>query len=96
MGKKGHHHIYFQNKEHVVVGVISDTHGILVPAAIKALHGVDLIIHAGDIGNTGVMGELQAIAPVVAVSPAIYDDRLEIWSDGTLPFNLINLKPDIN
>ncbi|MEA1947991.1 MAG: metallophosphoesterase [Thermodesulfobacteriota bacterium] len=59
--------IYFQNKEHVVVGVISDTHGLLVPAAIKALHGVDLIIHAGDIGNVGVMDELRAIAPVVAV-----------------------------
>jgi hypothetical protein len=38
--------LYFQNKEQVVVGVILDTHGILVPAAIKALHGVDLIIHA--------------------------------------------------
>ena len=59
--------VYFQNKEHVVVGVISDTHGILVPAAIKALHGVDLIIHAGDIGNTGVMDKLKSIAPVVAV-----------------------------
>jgi putative phosphoesterase len=59
--------VYFQNKEHVVVGVISDTHGLLLSAAIKTLHGVDLIIHAGDIGNTGVMDELQAIAPVVAV-----------------------------
>ena len=59
--------VYFQNKEHVVVGVISDTHGILVPAAVKALQGVDLIIHAGDIGNTGVMDELNSIAPVVAV-----------------------------
>jgi uncharacterized protein len=59
--------VYFQNKEHVVVGVISDTHGLLLSAAIKALHGVDLIIHAGDIGNTGVMDELKSIAPVVAV-----------------------------
>ncbi|RLC15630.1 MAG: metallophosphoesterase [Deltaproteobacteria bacterium] len=59
--------VYFQNKEYVVVGVISDTHGILVPAAIKALHGVDLIIHAGDIGNAGIMDELNSIAPVVAV-----------------------------
>lgn len=59
--------IYFQNKELIVVGVISDTHGLLVPAAIKALHGVDLIIHAGDIGNTGVMDELKSMAPVVAV-----------------------------
>jgi hypothetical protein len=59
--------VYLQNKEHVVVGVISDTHGLLVPAAIKALHGVDLIIHAGDIGSNEVMDELKSIAPVVAV-----------------------------
>jgi len=59
--------VYFQNREHVVVGVISDTHGVLVPGAVKALHGVDLIIHAGDIGNTGVMDELKSMAPVVAV-----------------------------
>jgi hypothetical protein len=59
--------VYFQNKAHVVVGVISDTHGLLEPAAVKALHGVDLIIHAGDIGSIQVMDELQAIAPVVAV-----------------------------
>jgi len=59
--------VYFQNREHVVVGVISDTHGVLVPGAVKALHGVDLIVHAGDIGNTGVMDELKSIAPVVAV-----------------------------
>jgi putative phosphoesterase len=59
--------VYFQNKEHIVVGVISDTHGLLLPGAIKALHGVDLIIHAGDIGNTGVMDKLKSMAPVVAV-----------------------------
>jgi len=59
--------VYFQNKGHVVVGVISDTHGLLLPTAIKALHGVDLIIHAGDIGNIGIMDELKSMAPVVAV-----------------------------
>jgi uncharacterized protein len=59
--------VYFKNKAHVVVGVISDTHGLLLPSAVKALHGVDLIIHAGDIGNAGVMDELNLIAPVVAV-----------------------------
>ncbi len=57
--------VYFQNKENVVAGIISDTHGLLVPAAVKTLHGVDLIIHAGDIGSTEVMDELRAIAPVV-------------------------------
>jgi hypothetical protein len=59
--------VYFQNKEYIVIGVISDTHGLLLPEAVKALQGVDLIIHAGDIGNTGVMDKLESIAPVVAV-----------------------------
>ena len=57
----------FQSKENVVVGVISDTHGILLPAAIKALKGVDLIVHAGDVGNTEVLDGLKSIAPVFAV-----------------------------
>lgn len=57
----------FQNKENVVIGVIADTHGILLPAAMKALKGVDLIVHAGDVGNTEVLDDLKSIAPVFAV-----------------------------
>ncbi len=49
------------------VGVISDTHGLIRPEALKALHGSDLILHAGDIGSPLVMRSLQCIAPVVAV-----------------------------
>lgn len=59
--------INLQNKKSIVVGVISDTHGLLLPMAINALKDVDLIIHAGDIGNTEVLDELNSIAPVVAV-----------------------------
>ena len=59
--------VNFQNKENVVVGIIADTHGLLLPAAIKALKGVDLIIHAGDVGNTEVLDYLKSIAPVFAV-----------------------------
>jgi putative phosphoesterase len=59
--------INLQNKESIVVGVISDTHGLLIPTALKALKDVDLIIHAGDIGNADVLYELKRIAPVVAV-----------------------------
>ena len=55
-----------QNKE-IVVGIIADTHGFLLPAAIKALESVDLIVHAGDIGNTEVLDNLKSIAPVYAV-----------------------------
>ena len=59
--------VNFENKGNVVVGVISDTHGLLPTTAVKALKGVDLIIHAGDVGNNEVLDKLQSIAPVVAV-----------------------------
>jgi uncharacterized protein len=49
------------------VGVISDTHGLLRPEAIRALRGVDLIVHAGDVGSVEVLDGLRAIARVVAV-----------------------------
>jgi len=50
-----------------LVGVISDTHGLLRPEAIKAFEGVSLIIHAGDIGTPAVLDRLKNIAPVIAV-----------------------------
>jgi uncharacterized protein len=49
------------------VGVLSDTHGLLRPEVIKQLQGLDLIIHAGDIGNETIIPELEKIAPVYAV-----------------------------
>lgn len=51
----------------VRVGVISDTHGLVRPEALRALRGSDLIIHAGDVGNSAVIDRLRAIAPTVAV-----------------------------
>ena len=50
-----------------VVGVISDTHGLLRPEAVAALASVDLIVHAGDIGSAAILDKLRTIAPVVAV-----------------------------
>jgi len=50
-----------------LLGVISDTHGLLRPEAAHELAGVDLIVHAGDIGTPDVLEELSSIAPVVAV-----------------------------
>ena len=49
------------------VGVISDTHGLLRPEALEALHGCDRIIHAGDVGSPDVLDRLRLVAPVVAV-----------------------------
>ena len=50
-----------------VLGIISDTHGLMRSEAINALEGVEMIIHAGDIGTPDVLDALRAIAPVVAV-----------------------------
>ncbi|MFN3279488.1 MAG: metallophosphoesterase family protein [Paracoccus hibiscisoli] len=49
------------------IGVISDTHGLLRPEALKALHGVDRILHAGDIGDPDHLNVLARIAPVTAI-----------------------------
>jgi uncharacterized protein len=49
-----------------LVGLISDTHGLVRPSVFDALQGVELILHAGDVGE-GVLPELESIAPVRAV-----------------------------
>jgi hypothetical protein len=49
-----------------VIGLISDTHGLVRPQVFPALEGVELIFHAGDVGEN-VLEELSAIAPVEAV-----------------------------
>ncbi|HMF41558.1 MAG TPA: metallophosphoesterase family protein [Polyangia bacterium] len=51
----------------MVIGVISDTHGLLRPEAVAALRGAEQIIHAGDIGAPEVLSALEEIAPVTAV-----------------------------
>ncbi len=50
-----------------VIGLISDTHGLLRPSVHKALEGVDTILHAGDVGGEEILAELRLIAPVLAV-----------------------------
>jgi uncharacterized protein len=50
-----------------LVGLISDTHGLLRPEVLAAFEGVDLILHAGDVGPDSILDELSAIAPVHAV-----------------------------
>jgi putative phosphoesterase len=49
------------------IGLISDTHGLLRPQALRALEGSDLIIHAGDVGNPEILETLKTLAPVFAV-----------------------------
>lgn len=49
------------------IGVIADTHGHLADGALAALGGVALILHAGDIGGGEIIGQLERVAPVLAV-----------------------------
>ena len=53
--------------ERAVIGVISDTHGLLRPEALTALAGVDRILHTGDVGGEAILRALEAIAPVTVV-----------------------------
>ncbi|MGK2962601.1 MAG: metallophosphoesterase family protein [Gemmatimonadaceae bacterium] len=53
--------------DRAVIGLISDTHGLVRPSVHAALGGVDLILHAGDVGGADVLTELRTIAPVFAV-----------------------------
>ena len=49
------------------IGLISDTHGLVRPDVHEALAGVELILHAGDVGGEAILSELGLIAPVRAV-----------------------------
>jgi uncharacterized protein len=50
-----------------ILGLISDTHGLLREEALRALRGSDLILHAGDVGAPEILEALKTIAPVIAV-----------------------------
>jgi len=61
------------------IGLISDTHGLLRPPAVDFLQGSDFIVHAGDIGDPGILAALNVIAPVTVVRGN--NDR-EPWAHG--------------
>ena len=50
-----------------IIGLISDTHGLMRPEALAALAGSDLIIHAGDVGKPEILEQLRSLAPLIAV-----------------------------
>jgi hypothetical protein len=58
---------YTAGKSPRKIGLISDTHGLLRDEALQALSGSDLIIHAGDVGDSNLLDALRKIAPVIAV-----------------------------
>src|ERR1700722_5993367 len=51
----------------MLIGVISDTHGLLRPEAVAVLRGVEHILHAGDVGDIAILDALREIAPVTAI-----------------------------
>ena len=51
----------------ILIGVVSDTHGLLRPEAMEALRGSEHIIHAGDVGGLEILDALSAIAPLTAI-----------------------------
>jgi putative phosphoesterase len=51
----------------MLIGIISDTHGLLRPEAVAALAGVEHILHAGDVGDIAILEKLREIAPVTAI-----------------------------
>ena len=76
-------------KDATVIGLISDTHGLVRPEVFAALDGVSRIFHAGDVGPPGVLVELATIAPIQAVwgntdAPGRPDlvERLDLVIDG--------------
>lgn len=71
-----------------LVGVISDTHGLLRPEAVGALQGSDYIIHAGDVGDPVILANLSKIAPVTAVRGNV--DR-EKWARDLPTANILQL-----
>lgn len=62
----------------MIIGVISDTHGLLRPEALTALRSSEHVIHAGDIGAPEIIPELERIAPVTAIRGNV--DR-EPWTN---------------
>src|SRR5258708_84071 len=76
-----------------LIGIISDTHGLLRPEAIDALSGCDLILHAGDIGKSEVLKSLRLIAPVFAIrgNNDTADWAAKIPDDRTVKVGPINI-----
>jgi putative phosphoesterase len=67
------------------IGILSDTHGLLRPAAIKLFQAVEAIFHAGDVGDTAILKELSLVAPIYAVRGNM--DRGELFEK--LPATLL-------
>lgn len=75
-----------------LLGIISDTHGLLRPEALSALQGSDAIIHAGDVGNPAILDRLKSIAPLFAVRGNV---DTELWAS-SLPLTAVVELEDVS
>lgn len=85
------------------LGVLSDTHGLLRPEVLTALNGVDGILHAGDVGDPGILDILGRIAPVTAIrgnidrsGPCAALPATEAVELGDRLFYLVHALPDLD
>ncbi len=69
-----------------LIGVISDTHGLVRPEVMVALAGCSLIVHAGDIGKPHVLEKLRELAPVIAVRGNVDEHKKVRAEFAALPF----------
>jgi uncharacterized protein len=91
------------NKEIKILGLISDTHGLLREEAVRALRGSDLILHAGDVGGLEILRRLETIAPVVAVRGNVDTDAwgrnlplTEVVTAGPAMIHMIHILQDLD
>jgi len=71
-----------------IVGVISDTHGLLHPEVLQVFSDVSLILHAGDIGRPEVLDGLRTLAPVVAIRG---NNDKESWAKRIPEFEVVRV-----
>ena len=74
----------------LLVGVISDTHGLLREEAVQALRGSERIIHAGDVGNPEILDALKAMAPLTVVKGNV---DTAPWTSRLPSFDLVQAGP---
>ncbi len=75
------------------IGLISDTHGLLREEALTALRGSELIVHAGDVGDSDILAQLRNLAPVVAVRGNV---DTEAWARRELPETAVAQAGDVS
>jgi hypothetical protein len=71
-----------------IIGVISDTHGLLRPEAVEAVRGSDRILHAGDVGAPEILKALAKIAPVTAICGNV---DTAPWARALLPTEAVDI-----